>query len=514
MTAAATPEWLLTMRSMTGLTEASGSADNPKILAMRDTIAQAYPDMATYCALYTADSIAWCGLAAAYCMTEAGIRPVFGPTDTDRWMWAQAWNDREWGYELSAPRPGCVVVMKREGGGHVTLYERTEGDSYVCRGGNQSDAVNQASYKISSVIALMWPKAAGAPPPAPRRTLRAGDEGPDVEYLQTALGIPADGEFGAITTGGVKGFQTATGLKADGIVGPATWEKIDALVLRMDTGDDGLGDELQQEINELAFTHPVQHYVWNDRGNSPSGYIAGMAQAYALALSWLEVGDPVAIEMAQATGDADVDALAWYEVEFSRLSMDNSRPGADTLRHLFVLMIGLGMRESSGRYCEGRDMSASNTDADTCEAGLFQTSWNIRSASPNLPGLLEDYWADPQGFLDIFAQGITPAANELENAGSGQGAAYQFLAKYSPAFAIMVTAIGLRTRRQHWGPINRREVELVEEVDDLLKLVEVLIRGEPVTPPAIEPPEQAQATVRINVEAIGNVDVVISETTP
>jgi hypothetical protein len=159
-------------------------------------------------------------------------------------------------------------------------------------------------------------------------------------------------------------------------------------------------------------------------------------------------------------------------------------------------------------------MSASNTDADTCEAGLFQTSWNIRSASPNLPGLLEDYWADPQGFLDIFAQGITPAANELENAGSGQGAAYQFLAKYSPAFAIMVTAIGLRTRRQHWGPINRREVELVEEVDDLLKLVEVLIRGEPVTPPAIEPPEQAQATVRINVEAIGNVDVVISETTP
>ena len=35
--------------------------------------------------------------------------------------------------------------------------------------------------------------------------------------------------------------------------------------------------------------------------------------------------------------------------------MRNDVSGIDTLRHLFVLMIGLGMRELSGRYCEGRD---------------------------------------------------------------------------------------------------------------------------------------------------------------
>ena len=46
--ASATPEWLTVMRSMNGLIESPGDADNPKILAMRDTIALAYPEMATY----------------------------------------------------------------------------------------------------------------------------------------------------------------------------------------------------------------------------------------------------------------------------------------------------------------------------------------------------------------------------------------------------------------------------------------------------------------------------------
>ena len=52
--------------------------------------------------------------------------------------------------------------------------------------------------------------------------------------------------------------------------------------------------------------------------------------------------------------------------------MDNDAAGVDTVRHLFVLLIGLGMRESSGKYCEGRDKSASNRSAETAEAGLFQ----------------------------------------------------------------------------------------------------------------------------------------------
>jgi len=139
------------------------------------------------------------------------------------------------------------------------------------------------------------------------------------------------------------------------------------------------------------------------------------------------------------------------------------------------LLIGLGMRESSGRYCEGRDQSASNTSSDTAEAGLFQTSWNINTASPEIGRAFDNYWANPQGFVDDFAEGVEPGGTELQNYGSDRGTSYQWLAKYAPAFACVSTAIGLRERRQHWGPINRREVELVEEANELLRGVQRVI---------------------------------------
>jgi uncharacterized protein (TIGR02594 family) len=500
MTAADTPEWLLVMRAMNGLTETPGSGDNPKILAMRDQIANTYPDMASYCALYQHDATPWCGLAVAYAMTMGGVRPVFGPTDTDKWMWARAWDDDDWGYELSVPRPGCVVVMEREGGGHVTLYERTEGSNYVCRGGNQSDAVNVSSYPISKVVGLRWPKAEGPPPPAPRRELAKGDSGPDVEMLQAALGVPSDGEFGPVTEAAVKGFQAACGLVVDGVCGAMTWEKVDALVLRMETGNAGISEELQQAITELALTHPIQSYVWNDRGRSPSGYIAGLGQCYALALTWLAADDPAALEMAQAeTGESEEDALAWYATEFAKLGMPNAEPGIGPLRSLFTLMIGLGMRESSGKYYEGRDASATNTTAETAEAGLFQMSWNMKTASPNMPRLLEDFVADPNGFLPMFSQVLTPTSAGLMNYGSGQGALYQWMAKYSPAFCVMTAGVGLRTRRKHWGPINRRECELVAMAANFLEAVEdVIVDILPAPEPEPEPePEPVPAAVAI-----------------
>ena len=77
---------------------------------------------------------------------------------------------------------------------------------------------------------------------------------------------------------------------------------------------------------------------------------------FAVAQRKLAQGDPAAT----GDGQSDIrrfhrDALAHYASEFAALGMRNDVSGLDTLRHLFVLMIGLGMRESSGRYCEGRD---------------------------------------------------------------------------------------------------------------------------------------------------------------
>ena len=145
------PQWLVTMRAVTGVTETPGSANEPRILAMRDRIAQVYPEMAAYCANYTHDAIPWCGLAVAYVMADTGYRPQYGASDTQRFLWARSWED--WGHKLDKPQQGCVVVMTREGGGHVTLLEEEKDGSLLCRGGNQSDSINTATYPKSAVLA-------------------------------------------------------------------------------------------------------------------------------------------------------------------------------------------------------------------------------------------------------------------------------------------------------------------------------------------------------------------------
>lgn len=150
------PPWLETMRQITGTLERPGSDDNPVILSWRDEIARRFPEMAEYCSGYTHDSIPWCGLTVAYCMAHNGVRPVFGPTDTDKFLWAYAW--KGFGTPTNTPQLGDVLVFQR----HVTLYEGQEGNSYLCRGGNQSDSVNVIRWQKSGCQAIRRPPAAVA----------------------------------------------------------------------------------------------------------------------------------------------------------------------------------------------------------------------------------------------------------------------------------------------------------------------------------------------------------------
>lgn len=232
------------------------------------------------------------------------------------------------------------------------------------------------------------------------------------------------------------------------------------------------------QITQIAAQSEIARYAWKDRGIAPKGYIKGMALVYARVYCKLQTGDAVATEMANAaSADGSHDALAWYDPIFAAAGMKNDTAGADTLRHLFVLLIGLGMRESSGRYCEGRDRSASNTTAETAEAGLFQTSFNAKTASPLLPTIFAQYSENPSGFLDVFKEGVRCSAADLENFGAGDGEEFQRLSKACPAFAAEFAAVGLRHIRTHWGPINRRGAEVRPECDQMLRQVQDAVDG-------------------------------------
>jgi peptidoglycan hydrolase-like protein with peptidoglycan-binding domain len=305
--------------------------------------------------------------------------------------------------------------------------------------------------------------------------LKKGSTGPHVCDVQNSLAIPVDGDFGPLTDAAVRAFQSATDLDADGIVEEDTWDNIDQLDASMARGSDGISDALATSIDNLIDDYgQVIELYWPDRGVAPIGYYNGMAKVFALAMMRFMIDDPAAAIMGEMAGDPDTDALAWYAEDFAIVGMQNEIDGIDTLRHLFVFMVGLGMRESSGNPWVGRDQSASNTQADTAEAGLFQSSWNLHTCADEIELLFNEYSRDPNGFGPTFRRAVQPTKNDVECFGDGPGARYQWLAKFSPAFAVLMTAIGLRRRKDHWGPVKRKEVDIMPEIDAFLRIVQRL----------------------------------------
>ena len=145
--------WLSIQRAITGTKEIPGAADSPTILSWTGAILERYPELAPGVRGYTHDSIPWCGLDQAYCLAKSGYRPPLFPLYATNWF--EQWKD---GVRLVGPALGAIVVMKRTGGGHVTMYEGEDGDYWFGRGGNQSDMVNVARFpKSRPILGHMWP---------------------------------------------------------------------------------------------------------------------------------------------------------------------------------------------------------------------------------------------------------------------------------------------------------------------------------------------------------------------
>jgi hypothetical protein len=203
---------------------------------------------------------------------------------------------------------------------------------------------------------------------------------------------------------------------------------------------------------DIAGSDCVRH-IWKDRGKAPLAFIEGMVNVYKL-----NCKTPV-----KPVGSSDRDVVSYYGLQNTQLD-------------LYTFLIGLGMRESSGKYCEGRDTTANNITASTAEAGMFQFSYNSISADygtaaeSRLRERYAYYKANPSACdLPTFSKGVTCKQNDSTIYGTGEGATFQKLSRNCPRFAVEYAAILVRVLRKHFGPINRKEVEIAQSCRTLLE---------------------------------------------
>lgn len=246
------------------------------------------------------------------------------------------------------------------------------------------------------------------------------------------------------------------------------------------------------QIAAIAANSSCARVDWNNRGLAPKAYMRGMALVFARAVCHADRADVQVVSSARATpGPATnkTDALTWYEARFAALGMSNATDGVDTLRHSYTLLIGLGMRESSGQFCVGRDRSADFITADSAEAGLFQTSFGARTRHATMSALYEKYKADESAcLLDTFKRGVSCPAKDAENFGAGEGKRWQELTKTCPTFATEYAAVLMRVHggsKGEFGPLRNRAAEVRPVCDAMLKQVQDLLRSNPQMCPAL-----------------------------
>jgi hypothetical protein len=246
-------------------------------------------------------------------------------------------------------------------------------------------------------------------------------------------------------------------------------------------------------VRDIAMRSKCASHNWKERGVAPKVYIEGVALVFARAVCHPEHEDVTIVSAAENRSANPNDALAVYEGKFAALGMKNDKDGVDTLRHSYTLLISLGMMESSGKYCEGRDVSQCFTEADSAEAGLFQTSYGAHVNSSVLGKLFDIYKnGQRQCFLEEFKDSLRCPIHKSHNPrcpnatsdviGSGDGLEWQKLTKACPACATEYGAVVLRKNggpHGEFNPIRKKQAEVLPECDSMLKDIQVLVEGHP-----------------------------------
>ena len=170
---------------MLGTKEGAGGVDNPVILGWVDEIARAtgrsYDRWAAD--FYNHDEIPWCGLFCAVVATRTaqGREERLPPRN---YLAALSWSG--WGVSVAVDdiAVGDIVVLTRNGGGHVFIAVGTSADGRLIAGlgGNQKDAVTIDVFPTSRVYAVRRPPYRARPAGARSVTL-ALNGGSDVRMV-------------------------------------------------------------------------------------------------------------------------------------------------------------------------------------------------------------------------------------------------------------------------------------------------------------------------------------------
>lgn len=135
--------WLDVAYSLMGTQEIPGPKSNAKIISWAKSIGGWIQSF------YKNDDIPWCGLFVGFCVQAAGLKPLPQMLSALAWNW--------YGKRLSEPYYGCILVFKRNGGGHVGFGIGQDKDTYHILGGNQSNSVNITRIAKSRCVGFRWP---------------------------------------------------------------------------------------------------------------------------------------------------------------------------------------------------------------------------------------------------------------------------------------------------------------------------------------------------------------------
>lgn len=224
------------------------------------------------------------------------------------------------------------------------------------------------------------------------------------------------------------------------------------------------------KVTSIALSDQCAHTGHDVQGTPPSAYMKGIALSFARAACHPEK-DSVKIA-SQPIGSDSADALAHYGYKISDPMV--------RLETTFAMLIGSSARESSWRWCVGKDPGASNTSADTCEGGLYQTSYNSHTASAALSVIYNGYKASDAGCFAAEYKGSTTCSSyNMKNWGTGEGVEFQNLSKNCPGFATEYAAVMFRVDRTHYGPLNRKTALVIPACVDMFEKIRQAVAGDP-----------------------------------